>query len=87
MPSAGDISGGPGPASLSRRRVLAGGAALGLLGTLGGCDAASAGRVAPDGSAVQRAVAARRTPGARVRAATLTARAGPVDLGGRTVRT
>ena len=69
--------------------MLAGGAALGLLGTLGGCgrDAASAGRVAPDGSAVQRAAAARRTAGARMRAATLTARAGPVDLGGRTVRT
>ena len=68
--------------------MLAGGAALGLLGTLGcGRDAASAGRVAPDGSAVQRAAALRRAPGARVHATTLTAWVGPVDLGGRTVRT
>ncbi|MPZ66006.1 MAG: multicopper oxidase domain-containing protein [Pseudonocardiaceae bacterium] len=74
---------------LSRRQVLTGGAALGVLGPLGGCtsDAAANGRVAPDGLAVEQAAAQRRAASARVRQSTLTARAGPVDLGGRTVRT
>lgn len=73
---------GAGP--VSRRRLLAGGAALGLLGALGGC---GNGRVAPDGSAVEQAAAQRRAAGTRVRQATLSARVGPVDLGDRTART
>lgn len=73
-----------GAALVSRRRLLAGGAGLGLLGALGGC---GNGRVDPDGSAVEQAAARRRAANARVRHATLNPRVGSVDLGGRTART
>ncbi len=73
-----------GAALVSRRRLLAGGAGLGVLGVLGGC---GNGRVDPDGSAVEQAAARRRAADAQVRHATLTPRVGPVDLGGRTART
>ncbi|MQA13491.1 MAG: multicopper oxidase domain-containing protein [Pseudonocardiaceae bacterium] len=73
-----------GAALVSRRRLLAGGAGLGLLGALGGC---GNGRVDPDGSAVEQVAAQRRVANARVRHATLIARVGLADLGGWTVRT